>query len=84
VKIFFFAKSRELTGCSEAFLSLPCSLSTKQLLDLIVEHYSSLAIIKSNLILSHNEEYVNIHEEGGAIRLQAGDEIAVIPPISGG
>lgn len=44
--------------------------------------FCSLSAISGNLILALNQEYLERDSEN--IRLNAGDEIAVIPPISGG
>ena len=41
----------------------------------------SLNEIKSNLILAVNQEYIGAEE---SVLLKTGDEVAVIPPISGG
>lgn len=41
----------------------------------------SLASIEGNLIVAVNQEYT---EREQLIHLKAGDEVAVIPPISGG
>jgi len=48
-----------------------------------------LKLISDNLILALNEDYVNVEREqedkdSETIVLNVGDEIAVIPPISGG
>ena len=41
----------------------------------------SLEEIKSNLLIAVNQEYVGAED---TVRLKTGDEVAVIPPISGG
>ena len=41
-----------------------------------------LSVIAENVVLSLNEEYLDLDNQ--ELRLQAGDELAVIPPISGG
>lgn len=40
-----------------------------------------LSVLGGSLVLAVNQEYV---EEEQTLRLSAGDEVAVIPPISGG
>lgn len=80
VKILFFAKARELVGKSESILNLDETILYENLLNIIVETYS-LQDIKKNIILAVNAEYREVSE---TILLKGGDEIAIIPPISGG
>ncbi len=44
--------------------------------------YFRLEVIQESMILAVNQEYIETKEE--QIDLCAGDEIALIPPISGG
>ncbi|XP_050100091.1 molybdopterin synthase sulfur carrier subunit [Anopheles aquasalis] len=83
VKLLFFAKSRELAGKSnvEDFLVPQAEIRCSELLDLICAQFN-LSIIRHNLILAHNEQYCDDLSE--TIRIHNGDELAVIPPISGG
>lgn len=81
LKILFFAKSRELSGHQESVLELSESkISYSDLLDHICSKFN-LTIIKVNLILALNGDYC---DSAVALELKNGDEIAVIPPISGG
>lgn len=80
VKILFFAKAKELAGTSETNLSVEESILYEDLLKILVETYS-LDDIKNNIILAVNTEY---REATETILLKTGDEIALIPPISGG
>lgn len=45
-------------------------------------NFYRLDAISENLILSVNENYVSVEDD--VITLQTGDEVGVIPPISGG
>lgn len=81
VNLLFFAKSRELAGANNSQIKIPSHCTFKQLLDNIVEKYPSLSVISENVILSLNEEYLS---RDSVVDVAAGDEIAVIPPISGG
>lgn len=64
-----------------AELSLPEELKASELLTFICTEYN-LENFKNNLILALNEDYVENDEE--PVFLKDGDELAVIPPISGG
>lgn len=80
VKILFFAKARELVGQNESTLNVEETILYEDLLKIIVETYC-LEIIKNNIILAVNQDY---REPSEVIALKVGDEIAIIPPISGG
>lgn len=82
VKILFFAKSRELVGRSSSTLVLPASCSYTSLVDKLLITFPRLEQLGQAWVLSVNEEYIEETEE--EISLSQGDEIAVIPPISGG
>jgi molybdopterin converting factor subunit 1 len=79
IKVLFFAKSRELVGFSEATLLIPSKIFYADLLNTICAKYN-LNVIKDNIILALNEEYC----ENCELQIKQGDEIAVIPPLSGG
>ena len=82
VTVLFFAKSRELVGQSEAKVDLPGhALSADELLELLCARFGGLRAIADSLGLAVNEEYV---ADGDPVTLNSGDELAIIPPISGG
>ncbi|PSN30649.1 Molybdopterin synthase sulfur carrier subunit [Blattella germanica] len=80
VKVLFFAKSRELCGKKESCIQIPSTVSYDKLLNKIVTEFS-LESIQQTIILAINEEYATTETE---IHLKQGDQIAVIPPLSGG
>lgn len=81
VKVLFFAKARELTCKNEDNIILKNTVSYRDLFEQIVSNYS-LEPIKDNIILAVNEEYCT--ESDTIVTLKEGDEIAIIPPLSGG
>lgn len=81
VNILFFAKSRELSGINSAQITVLSQCSFTHLLENILQQYPSLSVISENIILALNEDYLSKDSD---VNLQDGDEIAVIPPISGG
>lgn len=81
VKVVFFAKSRELSGLTEATIEVQQVIQCQELLSLLCEHYQ-LNAIKDNLILALNGDYCDDLE--AVLTLSSIDEIAIIPPISGG
>lgn len=84
VKVLFFAKARELAGgITETQLELPLQeqYHCSSLLTLICDKYN-LNLIKHSVILAVNEEYCD--DLSNCVSLKTGDEIAIIPPLSGG
>lgn len=83
IRILFFAKSRELSGADEVTFALESnSISSSELLNKISRVYN-LEAIKSTVILAVNQSYCDIGPEE-QLHLKEGDEIAIIPPLSGG
>lgn len=80
IQVLFFAKARELSGTKESQLLIQSLTSYDSLLGEIVKNFS-LESIQGNLILAINEEYA---VSGAEIKLKEGDQVAVIPPLSGG
>lgn len=80
VKILFFAKARELVGFKECKIVLPNKLSYTELLDTVVTLFH-LEDIRETLILAVDEEFAL---QDSIIELSQKNEIAVIPPLSGG
>ena len=81
VKLQFFAKARELVGHSSTTASLPLSLSYQDLLTALNDTFPPLLKLGGAFVLSLNEEFLPEEE---LVCLKQGDELAVIPPLSGG
>lgn len=81
ISVLFFAKSRELAKTSRAVVAVEPVVIAGNLLKQLIDNFN-LSIISNNIILAHNENYIDDLE--AQLHLRAGDEIGVIPPISGG
>ena len=79
VTVRFFALYRERAGASACSWRLPEGATLADLLREIREAYPGLAPPAVEIVSAVNEEYA----EGGLV-LREGDEIALIPPVSGG
>jgi len=75
----FFASAREAVGQRALALDLPDGLSAGDLLARLVSDYPRLAACAPHLRLAVNESYTDQHHP-----LHDGDEVALIPPVSGG
>lgn len=80
VKILFFAKARELTGRKECYVTTKKKISYTDLKDKVINQFK-LESIRDTLIIAVNEEFVS---SDTTLELSEKDEIAVIPPLSGG
>ncbi|KAG8187166.1 hypothetical protein JTE90_020041 [Oedothorax gibbosus] len=82
VKLLFFAKAREVMGKHEMdVLFSPGPYDSKTLRHKVLNSCKDLMPIAESFILALNEEYTDNMTE---FSLKDKDEIAVIPPLSGG
>jgi molybdopterin synthase catalytic subunit len=75
VKVLAFARYRELLGFAETELPLPDPPPT---LSELLKH-PIFAVLPENALFAINQKFVN-----GSESLRPGDEIAIMPPVSGG
>lgn len=81
VRILFFAKARELAGHSECNEIISANILCGELFDHICCAHN-LKAIKESIIIALNGDYCD--DPSALLSLKAGDELAIIPPISGG
>ena len=79
VRLRCFAAAREIIGTGELVVDLPEGSTLTQLIEQIRRQYPRLEGLAGSLLFSVNREYAPSDR-----RLAAGDEIALIPPVSGG
>uniref|UniRef100_A0A8C3C1X9 Molybdopterin synthase sulfur carrier subunit n=1 Tax=Cairina moschata TaxID=8855 RepID=A0A8C3C1X9_CAIMO len=82
VTVLYFARSAELAGLRSESVSVPQRLTSLQLWEEIVKIRPRLAVIRDQVIFAVQQEYVLLGDQ--PLVLQTGDEVAIIPPISGG
>jgi molybdopterin converting factor subunit 1 len=78
MRILFFAHLQSLTGCTEMALAGD-GLDADALWDRLLDAHPQLAGVRRSVRLARNWEFA-----GPETRFQAGDEVALIPPVSGG
>lgn len=79
VTVRFFALYRERAGMSESDWTLPENATLVDLLLEIRQTHPNLAPPDIDIVAAVNEEYAE-----GSYTLHEGDEVALIPPVSGG
>jgi molybdopterin converting factor subunit 1 len=79
VKVLFFGRVRELTGVTEEAVELPKGATLADLFGLYTTRYPRLADFRSSLVASRNQEFA-----AWDTPLSCGDDIAFLPPVSGG
>ncbi len=74
-----FASLRDLAGSEQIAVKVPEGLSVSELRRLIGEQYPSLAAQLDSVAVA-----VNLRVAGADETVDVGDEIALLPPVSGG
>lgn len=78
VKVQLFAIGREIVGNSELLLKLEDGATAQTVIDLLKERYPKFQTVKT-LMVAIDAEYAHLQT-----KLRDGDELAIIPPVSGG
>jgi molybdopterin converting factor subunit 1 len=79
VRVRCFAAVREIVGAGELVVELPEGSTLDQLIRQLQSQFPKLQALTGSLLFSVNREYASVNT-----RLAAGDEVAFIPPVSGG
>ena len=79
VNVRLFAGAAEAAGVRFQPMSIECGATVDDLFDRIAVDFPMLASMKSCLKFAVNQEFVDVDRT-----LSHGDEVAVIPPVSGG
>lgn len=79
IRVLLFARLREICGASTVELSLDDAATPAECFDRLAARHRALASVRDRVMVAVNSEYA-----GWADRLSPGDEVAFIPPVSGG
>jgi sulfur-carrier protein len=79
VKVLFFGRLKEIAGRAEDVVDVPEQASIEQLFARCVARQPELARYRSSLVASCNQEFA-----AWSTALRSGDEVAFLPPVSGG
>jgi molybdopterin converting factor subunit 1 len=79
VKVLFFGRLKEIAGCAEDCFDLAEGASIEQLFAHYGARHAELAKYRSSVIASRNHEFA-----AWTTALCDADEVAFLPPVSGG
>lgn len=78
IDILAFGIARDILGGAEQSLKLETAMSIKELKEMLTEKYPDFSKLAA-FSVAVNQEYMD-----DDYQLQAFDEVAIIPPVSGG
>jgi molybdopterin synthase catalytic subunit len=79
MRVLFFAQLKDATGCEVLELPLPSPVNAQQLSKILLEKFPALASHQKSFRLARNWEYADPETQ-----FTDDDEVALIPPVSGG
>jgi molybdopterin converting factor subunit 1 len=79
VKVLLFARLRDLAGAGELDVDVPPGATIRQAWDALATLHASVAPYAGSLSCARNAEYARWDTA-----LAEGDEVAFLPPVSGG
>lgn len=79
MRVLYFAQARLATALSEEHLKTSAGLSEKELWKELVRRHPKLATLQPSCRLARNGRFLSPSES-----LEPEDEVAVLPPVSGG
>lgn len=79
VRVLVFASLRERLKCDSVALEIPAGALATEVLERLAAEHPQIASLVHSCRTVVNEEYA---EEGQVLR--EGDEVALLPPVSGG
>ena len=79
VKVLFFGRLKEIVGRAEDSVDLADGAPIEELFARYADRDPELARFRASLVASRNQEFA-----AWTTPLQSGDEVAFLPPVSGG
>ena len=79
VKVLFFARHREQMGCAELAIPLAETVSLAEFKHQITQQYPAFASLRQPIMAAVNQNFADDDR-----LVQAGDEVAFFPPVTGG
>jgi molybdopterin converting factor small subunit len=85
--VLYFAAAASFTCRQHDFFRAP--IRSEKLFEILEERYANIrARVLSNCAITLNLDYIDVGDRmgdnGSSVEIQAGDEVAIIPPVSSG
>lgn len=79
MRVLFFAQLKDATGCASVDVAAPAPIKAEALWATLLQRFPALEAHRKTVRLARNAEYAEANTQ-----FTDGDEIALIPPVSGG
>jgi len=79
MRVLFFAQLKDATGCASVELPAPAPVIAAELWSTLLAKFPALETHRKTVRLALNSEYATADTQ-----FADGDEVALIPPVSGG
>ena len=79
VKVLFFGQLKDITGRSEDSADLPAGASLESIFDHYADQHPRMRDLRSSIVIARNQQFAD-----AATTVFEGDEVAFLPPVSGG
>ena len=79
VKVLFFGQLKDITGRSEDSAELPAGASLESIFDLYATQHPRMRELRPSIVIARNHQFAD-----AATTVADGDEVAFLPPVSGG
>ena len=79
MRVLFFAQVKDATGCASVQLDAPAPIQAEALWAELLKRFPALETHRRTVRLARNSEYA-----AADTMFANGDEVALIPPVSGG
>ncbi len=79
ITVRLFARLRDLAGAGELVVQVPDGSTVEAVWDVLVAAHPGVAAYRPSISAAVNEDYAKL-----TTRVAEGDEVAFLPPVSGG
>ena len=78
-KVLFFGILKDLAGISAEETDFPAGADLRSVFDRYAARFPAVRAMASSIVVARNQEFADL-----STKLEEGDEVAFLPPVSGG